>query len=264
MSRMFFGFGHGFGGTHLLADMLDIVPGVDCKHERICPESPHAMFTHYLDVYRGEADPEQVVRAERAPLVRRVLSNGHVFGEVNGQLGFYAAALHKVWPDAKFIYMTRDPRGQIRTSFNTGIFDYDNPIFKGRDLWWWPSPREDDPYVDRWEGMGTLERCAWMWRFVNEFFMEQLESIPESHVFRYRFEEMTQGRRVNELCDFLGIDRADPAAIARITAKKRAKTAVRSRTPLPPWSDMDGETREKIAGIASETSVKLGYGDLNA
>jgi len=27
---------------------------------------------------------------------------------------------------------------------------------------------------------------------------------------------------------------------------------------------MDGETRGKIAGIASETSVRLGYGDLHA
>jgi len=264
MTKMFFGFGHGFGGTHLLADMLDAVQGVDCKHERICPESPHGMFTHYLAVYRGEKDPKEIVLEERAPLVRRVLASGKVFGEINGQLGFYVGGIHDVWPDAKFIYMTRNPREQIRTSFNTGMFDYENPIFKGRNLWWWPKPRPDDPYADKWECMSVVEKCAWMWVFVNDFFMEQMKRIPENQIFHYRFEEMIAGRNFDELCDFLNINRANRKEITRIVSKKRAKTAIRATAPLPPWDEMDSKTKKSIADIAEKTATKIGYGGLHA
>lgn len=261
MNKVFFGFGHGYGGTHLLAKILNLVPSVYCDHEIITKDSPRAMFDKYQEVYRGELPAEDVVTKERLPFVKEVWKSGKDFGEINGMLAFYVEGLFKVFPNARFIYMMRDPRTQIRSIHNSGIFDYE--VFAGRDMWWWPSPRKDDPHHDEWDRMSKLEKCAWSWRLVNSSILELFEDVPEERIFRYKFEDMTKGKRIDELCAFLQIPAPNPAAVQRLTSIKHAKTPTVVSDPLPPWGATPQSRKNEIARVAGPISKIIGYGDLN-
>jgi len=186
MTNVFFGFGHGFGGTHLLAELLSLSPNVDCKHERRGPTSKQALFDKFMVVFHGDVGAgEKAIMEERLYMVNNITSGGKVFGEINGILGFFVTALFHSWPKAKFVYMMRDPRTQVITTHNTGIFNdvVAKSILKAHpewnSVWWWPLPSNDDPVQPKWASLSAYEKCAWFWSAYNEFVCVQLEKLPK-------------------------------------------------------------------------------------
>lgn len=260
MADVFFGFGHGFGGTHLLAKLLDLCPNVDCGHERKAKCSPHALFDKFLPVYRGEGSASEVILAERVPMISQTLNTGQKFGEINGALTFFVKALYEHFPDAKFIHMVRDPRKQIISTHNTGIYDYS--VYEKEKMWWWPYPREGDPYYEKWEGLSILEKCAWDWYLYNNTILEELEHIPKERVFFYKFEDMIRGNKLSELFSFLELFRPEQRSIEHLLSIKHSKTPVTSPSPVF-WNMLPRSRKAKVAAIVSDVSKKIGYGDLN-
>jgi hypothetical protein len=265
MSKIFFGFGHGFGGTHLLANLLNIHANIDCKHERKGSFSKYALFDKYMDVFHGKDSGVKAVEKERIPMVSQTIKSGKTFGEVNGILGFFVRALFVNWPNAKFIYMTRDPRAQVRTACNTGIFDrgVEQSILSSHpdwsSVWWWPRPSENNPLTKDWAVLSAFEKCAWFWSAYNEFVLEQVEELPEKQVFIYKFEDMVVGNRIMELYDFLGFPRPSEAQIQQIVSIKHAKTVARIAAPLPKWEQIPPAIQKRLLEFTEQTMKKLGY-----
>jgi hypothetical protein len=266
MTNVFFGFGHGFGGTHLLANLLNILPNVDCKHERKGPNSKYAMFDKYMDVFHGDVSAGDVaVKLERLDMVSSIIRGGKVFGEVNGILGFFVTPLFKMWPDAKFIYMMRDPRGQVRTAYNTGIFDdgVSKTILSAHpdwdSVWWWPFPASTDPTFNRWNVLSNYEKCAWFWAAYNDFVIFQLEKLPGKQVFYYKFEDMIKGNRIDELYKFLGLNKPMDSQIQKIVAIKHGKTPTRVVNPIPTWDAQNKIQQKSVLEFVEQTMKKLGY-----
>lgn len=258
MSEMFFGFGHGYGGTQLLARILDESKGVDCKHERRCPESKEAMFDHYKKVYHNDEDPCVFVKQEREALIKRVLGTGQIFGEINGILGFFVEGLYKLYPDAKFIYMFRDPRTQVLSGYNTGVFSPE--LFpQWPDPWWWPSPKPGSEWAAKWAQLDKLEKNAWFWMDFNNFVMGLLEKVPAKQIFWFKFEDMIAGRRFPELYKFLGISPVSPEILKTVLSVKHGKTAMRAIPPIRKWGDIPKAKQEKVLSIIKNTMEKLKY-----
>jgi len=259
MSNMFFGFGHGFGGTQLLSKVLNLVSGVDCDHERRDKISPSALFEKYKGVWYGQSDGEQFIRDQRIHMVKRVIDSGNIFGEVNGILGFFVTPLHKVWPNAKFIYMYRDPRKQIISAHNTGVFCHE-AFPDNFDPFWWPYPYPNWEIKNEWDDMSNLERCAWFWSDYNEFVMKQIKDIPEEQVFYWKFEDMVKGKNLDKVCDFLNISMpSDTAALNRLLNTKVGKTAKRATVIHPPWAQLNHGLKVKCLKYMKPTMDKLGY-----
>ena len=259
MSKVFFGFGHGFGGTQLLSRVLSLVPKVDCVHERRDKASPNALFEKYKDVWYANSNGIDFVKKQRIPMVKKVLAEGKMFGEVNGILGFFVTPLFKVWPNAKFIYMYRDPRSQIISAHNTGVFCHEAfpPDF---NPFWWPYPHSSWEINKQWDEMSNLDRCAWFWSNYNEFVMKQLKSIPEDQVFNWKFEDMIKGKNLEKVCEFLGIGMPpDDGQLNRILKTKFGKTAKRATVIHPPWASLDPKLKEKCLSFMRPTMKKLGY-----
>lgn len=258
MTKIFFGFGHGFGGTQLLAKILDESKGVDCKHERRCPESKEALFDHYKRIYHNDEDSYPIVKKERDRLIRQVVSTGKVFGEVNGILGFFVDGLYKLCPNAKFIYMMRDPRFQVISAYNTGVFSPEC-FPQWPDPWWWPSPKPGSEWEGKWKHMDKLEKSAWFWADFNNFVLGLLEKIPRNKVFWFKFEDMVKGKRFQELYKFLQIPPVPQDIFRRMLSVKHGKTAMRASPPIRKWADMPKSRQEKILDIMKDTMKKLNY-----
>lgn len=266
MTKVFFGFGHGFGGTHLLARLLNIHSHVDCKHERKGPMSKYAMFDRYMAVFHGNAlAGDQAVTEERVPMISPIVKSGKVFGEANGILGFFVAALAKAFPDSKFIYTMRDPRAQVRTAHNTGIFNKDvsADILKAHpdwdSVWWWPRPALEDGISKDWTTLSDFEKCAWFWAAYNDFVLQQVEQLLADRVFVLKFEDMVAGRKIMEVYDFLNLKKPTPAQVQKIVSVKHAQTVERVSNPIPKWDQMGPRTQQQLLEFVEPTMKKLGY-----
>jgi hypothetical protein len=157
--------------------------------------------------------------------------------------------------------MMRDPRTQIRSIHNAGIFDYE--VFAGRDMWWWPSPRNKDPFYHKWDEMSKLEKCAWSWYLVNSTILELFKNIPADKIFKYRFEDMIKGKDVRNLCSFLGIQTPPPNVITKLISVKHSKTPTVVKDPLPPWPAIPQSQKKQIINVVGQLSETIGYGGLN-
>lgn len=259
MSKIFFGFGHGFGGTHLLAKILNLIPTVNCGHERKDEFSSNALFDKFKEVWYGESDGVSFIEKERRQMVEKIIKSGDSFGEVNGILGFFITPLYKIWPDAKFIYTFRDPRTQVISSHNTGIFNK-GILPPDLDPYWWPYPKNNWKIAENWDNMSNLERCAWFWANYNEFVIKQLKNIPEDNIFRIKFEDIISGKKLNELFNFLNINSPeDKVSLNNLLNTKVGETSKRVPNVLPAWRNLDKNFKDNVLSYTSETMKKLGY-----
>ena len=253
-----FAFGHGYSGTHLMTHILKTIPRIDCDHERVLKESPYALFDKYVGVYKGERDPFKELWAERKDFVDKIISKGKIFGEVNCMLGYFVEALDRMFDDSKFIFISRDPRTQVRTIYNTG--GYNMAVFpKKFDPFWWPTPSKNTPDFCKWDKMKQLEKCAWAWDLYYSYILNELSKIDKSKYFHIKFEDMIAGKKLTELFRFLCVPKPNEEQMRKITSVKFAKTGVREKSPLPEWSKMNPNAHKIIRKYTKETAKKLGY-----
>jgi len=253
-----FAFGHGYSGTHLMTQILKTIPNIDCDHERILPESPYALFDKYVGVYKGDLDPFKELGIQRKDFINGIIKNGKIFGEVNCMLGYFVKALDKMFNDSKFIFISRDPRTQIRTIYNTG--GYNMSVFPDNfDPFWWPTPAKEDPSFEKWDKMKQLEKCSWAWNLYYDYILSELGKIDKNKYFHIKFEDMVAGRKLPELFKFLGVPSPNAAQIKKITSVKFAKTGTREKSPLPVWQAMNLQSHKIIRRYTKETAKKLGY-----
>jgi len=273
MSNIFFGIGHGYGGTHLLAKLLNLPNDVDCQHERRDGYSRFSLFDKYRSVYAG-LESDNVAYEERRHMISKTLNDGYRFGEINGILTFFASALHKHYPDAKFVYLTRNPMRQIVSMFNSGT--YDEQIFlRIKKVPFWMLPKsvitkdaetnicerlENEPTEQQWGKMTKLQKCAWSWKLVNDEALRQLDSIPKEKVFIYKFEEMIRGARLEELFKFLDLELPSFEDVIKLVNIKHNKTPVRVKRPIPPWERLSKQKKNLILTITWPTRRRLKYG----
>lgn len=258
MKSIFFGFGHGFGGTHLLAKLLDSSPGTFCKHEIKYNLSQHGLFDKFLPVYNNKISSDEIIIKERLPLINSIIKKNN-FGEINGVLTFFIKSLYKFFPNAKFIHMVRDPRTQIISTFNTGIYDYS--VYKKEKMWWWPYPNKEDEYFNKWEELSTLEKCAWDWRLYNKTILNGIKYIPKEQIFFYKFEDMIIGKDFYKLCKFLEIEAPYPSLVKNLISIKHSKTPTVVKNPIK-WDTLNNNRKENISNIVSNISKEIGYGEL--
>jgi len=255
MNKIFFGFGHGFGGTHLLAKLLNSSPKTFCGHEIKYNLSPNGLFDKFLLVYNNKENPDKIIEKERLQLINQILKEKN-FGEINGVLTFFIKSLYNFFPNAKFIHMVRDPKKQILSTYNTGIYDYS--VYDKEKMWWWPYPNKDDIYYKIWDNLSNLEKCAWDWLLYNKTILDNIIYIPKEQVFFYKFEDMIKGIDFFKLCRFLEIDAPYPSMVKKLISIKHSKTPTVVKTPKT-WETLDIDEKIKISNIIGKTSKELGY-----
>ncbi len=177
--------------------------------------------------------------------------------------------LHALYPDAVFVYITRDGRATV-SSLITGWRAADRfrpgtrlprPLrirgYEG-EIWKFLLPPGWEPYVDG----GTLaEVCAFQWREANRAVLDARERLPEADFVQLRYEDLVAEpeRTAAALLEHLGMA-GDEAVMehARALGRRVSQTAV---TPPRPdkWRDENPEEVASILPAIAPMMERLGY-----
>jgi hypothetical protein len=174
---------------------------------------------------------------------------------------FRIQMLLKVFPDAQFVYVVRDPRGSI-ASIHKGWTEesrfqrFELPAdFTIRDYegksWCFGLP----PGWEELNGSSVMEICAHQWRLYNEYCQRDLPQDPD-RVFQVRYEEMASdpGPILQELARWAHLD---PAPLNRYSEKLPVVNTW-TKPSSDKWRRVEEEIGEVLPLVAAEAE-RLGY-----
>ncbi|HXW33872.1 MAG TPA: sulfotransferase [Acidimicrobiales bacterium] len=174
---------------------------------------------------------------------------------------FRIQMLLKVFPDARFVYVVRDPRGSIasihkgwteESRFQRFALPADFAItgYTGK-YWCFGLP----PGWEELDGSTVMEICAHQWRLYNEFCRRDLPS-DDQRVHQVRYEEISAnpGSVLQSLARWAELD---PVPLARYSKKLPVVN-----TWTKPRSDKWRRVEDQITAVlplVAEESDRLGY-----
>jgi hypothetical protein len=191
----FFGTGTGRCGTQLLAKVLDLWDGTQCRHEFSVDtlKMKRAYQKGNLDILAKDA------RRLLFPTVQANTSEGTVYGEVSGHLYLlYPELFRRYGHAARFFLLVRRPDAFVRSALARGFFDPGHPRACEHVI-----PPQDTDMGERWATASPLEKCAWYWGMVNGTVLSFFRALPPAMSRVVRLEDLSLSL-VRELYAFLG------------------------------------------------------------
>jgi hypothetical protein len=174
---------------------------------------------------------------------------------------FRIQMVERVFPDAQFIHVVRDPRGSIasiyrgwteETRFQRFELPPDFTIegYGGKE-WCFGLP----PGWERLDGCTVMEICAHQWRLYNEYCGRDLPADPD-RVLRVRYEELADnpGPVLEEVAHWAGLD---PRPIERYREKLPVVNTW-SKPSSDKWRTLEEELAKVLPLVAAQ-SERLGY-----
>ncbi len=174
---------------------------------------------------------------------------------------FRIQMLLRVFPDAQFVYVVRDPRGSI-ASIHKGWTEesrfqrFDLPpgyVIKGYDgpSWCFGLP----PGWEELDGSTVMEICAHQWRLYNEYCRRDLPSDPD-RVMEVRYEDMSSNPRpvLERLAEWAGLD---PKPLERY-GEKLPVVNTWTKPSSDKWKRVEDEISDVLPLVGVE-SERLGY-----
>ena len=174
---------------------------------------------------------------------------------------FRIPMLLRLFPDALFVYVVRDPRGSIASVYRGWTEEsrfqrFDLPkdfVIKDYDgtRWCFGLPPE-------WEslnGCTVMEICAHQWRLYNEYCLQDLPTDSD-RVLEVRYEETvaSPGPVLEKLALWAGID---PRPLERYSEKLPVVNTW-SKPSSDKWKRVEQEITDVLPLVAAE-SERLGY-----
>jgi len=174
---------------------------------------------------------------------------------------FRIPMIRKVFPDAQFVYVVRDPRGSI-ASIHKGWTEESRfqrfempPGYTIKDYsgtsWCFGLP----PGWEEMDGSSVMEICAYQWRMYNEYCNRDLPT-GDTQVMQVRYEEMASnpGPVLQEIARFADID---PQPLERF-AEKLPVVNTWSKPSADKWKRVEEQIEAVLPQVASEAE-RLGY-----
>jgi len=174
---------------------------------------------------------------------------------------FRIQMLLRLFPDALFVYVVRDPRGSIASVYRGWTEesrfqrfelpkDFSIEGYNGTH-WCFGLP----PEWETMNGCTVMEICAHQWRLYNEYCQKDLPTDPD-RVIEVRYEETvaSPGPVLEKLASWAGID---PRPLERYSEKLPVVNTW-SKPSSDKWKRVEQEITEVLPLVAAE-SERLGY-----
>ncbi|MEL7002912.1 MAG: sulfotransferase [Bacteroidota bacterium] len=206
--KLFFVVSTGRSGSQAIAKILNQHQDIKCQHE------PHFQLIRLSTEYAHGLKAEQDVIEELEALynVAGYILSDKFYGESDQKIGNLISLYHRVLPDAKFIWLVRDPIKAVMSMYSRGWFN-DNEFGIQRNL---ESPVIQSSKIFsefrlngilcnefdevEWKNMHPFERCCWYWFYWNKNIEKQLTQIDRQRWCIVGLEQLDQDLiRVNRL-----------------------------------------------------------------
>lgn len=241
----------GRSGTATLAKVLQLAPGITAFHEpwpQMLKERQQALHEVWT-----EADTYmQIFLRARAGLIARSTLGGKVFAETSARLTFFAPAIARALPEARFIHLVRHPGGVIRSGMRRSWYS-DNRSDRYRIR-----PQEGDPHFAGWESLPRFNKICWYWNAYNAFALRFRDSVDSSRLLLLKAEDLfaARGDNMDRLFSFIGVPSPESDMLAAELGRKHNRQLNNDYPVFEQWSRTQ---RETLISIAGDTMAALGY-----
>ena len=213
------------------------------------------LFKFARQAYSGAFNTGRLFRVLttcRLPLIDQACQMGVGYGETGNHVTFYAHALAKWLPNAKFIHLIRNPKGVIRSGMRRGWYKHMTKYDRTRIR-----PNEGTKADKLWKSWDQFERIAWLWKATNEYCREFFLQYP-TRCIQVRAEDIFNNNPTvwPWLYDFIGLKMPDKSVIEQVLSQKINKQTTKS---FPPPEEWPTELMGKMYKIAWTEMLNCGY-----
>lgn len=195
-------------------------------------------------------------------------SNKLVWADSSHKLTWLIDPLVEVFPDAKFVNITRDGRKVSGSFFRKLPHEiYEPSSIKILEKWlaarhlpeppaekryWWNVPQEGHRYFEVFKQMDQFERCCYHWAEANRTArMDLIKYVSVENVFTAKLEDLVASHDLqNELAHFIGLDCFDALRDGLRTPK---------HVLVPKDEILSSQQLRSFTEIASDEMKMLGY-----
>ena len=213
--KLFFVVGTGRSGSYAITKTLSQHPDVECRHE-----AKGQLIRLSTEYAHGVKDREKV-KQELIDLYSQKTISTSFYGESDQKLTNLIPILHEIFPEAKFLWLLRDARKVVASTYARGWFDDREFHFDKRDDVCVEKIFSDKIYsqnrlngykvgeftADEWKDIAPFERNCWYWVYWNHLVKNAFDGLPKSNVCTVHLETLTE--TISEVTDFLGLSPFD-------------------------------------------------------
>ncbi len=186
---------------------------------------------------------KELFLSNREQHLRYTYKTGKRYIETNNYITFFAPVLYKIFPDAKFVHLTRNPLQFIKSGLNRKY--YTNRTEDSKRI----TPVKSSI---NWNTFSNVEKIAWLWNETNEF-IEQFKDKFNTQVYHFDFNQLNVNS-VKELINFLEMDISSKKIQKLLPQKLNAQ-----KQNIVNADDLVQKNKEKIINICGTLSAKYKY-----
>ncbi|MDH5366412.1 MAG: sulfotransferase [Cyclobacteriaceae bacterium] len=205
--------------------------------------------SHDVNIDIANCLSAQIFLAARERVLYECYLHNKQFMETNNRITFFAHAIKKWMPGAKFVHLVRNPGAFIRSGVRREWYSGNTPHDIGRI-----SPTSNSSYKNNWNEMDIIQKNAWLWNETNFFIEKFLITIPQQDYFQFNFDRLNE-ENVKNLMSFLNVNIDDNIIRRRI--KKPVNSQKKGNFPV--YEDWENEDKKKVVDICGELADKYGY-----
>lgn len=238
----------GRSGTAFLTEILSSSPELSVHHA----PKPELEYASSL-VHRQKPAPEALdlaVLAARFELFVDAYRSGAMYVETNNRITFFAPALARLLPNARFIHVVRHPADFVRSGMRRGY--YAEGVVQHQRL----MPADNA----QWSSYSELEKIAWEWNEINACIEDFKASVPADRVLTVTSEMLFGDRQaLLSVLDFIGVA-DDPVVTRKVTSGSLKPVNQQTSGRFPKheqWPDTDKAALKRVATLAAEYGYDL-------
>ncbi|MEM6395425.1 MAG: hypothetical protein AAF741_03695 [Bacteroidota bacterium] len=140
------------------------------------------------------------------------------YGESDQKLSFLIPQINKVFPEAKFIWLIREPSAFVASSYARGWFDdWEFGYSRQRGTHYDANKRSNTIHAlnringylagemseSSWRSMTSFERNCWYWSYCNGTIEKELSKIDHNRWIQIKTKDLNDSRMIENLLQFL-------------------------------------------------------------
>ncbi len=239
-------------GTHTLAHLLKLAPGVQAWHEPMPDLFRLARQVYHMPDANREVVAEALLLA-RGSLWQSANMADKRYAEMANHVTMLAPFLHYMMPAARFLHVTRAPLPFVRSATAFGWYSVAR-IGGGR-----LTPRPGARAAADWGSMDSLAKNAWLWQEINRFASDFISTLPPGQGLHLRSEDIFAANleTLHRLFAFVGSGPPSRRRTDRVLGQQL--NAGRYRSGARPVQDLTATQRETLQQECRQLALELGY-----
>jgi len=232
-----------------LAKLLDTIEQIVAFHEPyplLLLERKNAR----TEIYSRKAKYKRIFIQSRWVALFKAYRQKKLYAETSARLTFFAPVIAELMPNAKFIYLHRNPEEIVRSGMRRGWY-IDHPADFARI-----TPVSEEPDFKDWKSRDQFSKICWYWDAYNRFSLRFYEEIGKDRILRIKASELFKGAAVQDIFDLISVK---PPAEEEVDQVLNIKLNAQKESKFPKPDNWTNEMYDILLEIAGETMSKLGY-----